>query len=355
MYLVAPDGSDLHRLDLDATLSYQPVCWLSSDQLLLLGFAPDGSSWDLWLGQADGTGLRRLTADGTPKALSRQPCAADGSRVAYTIGQGAGTAYSVAVAGGDPVPVTSPGWTDGAPTLSPDGRYAAVARSRPPERGVSILRVELATGAVLPLSGASPDDADALWSPDGTRLVLSSRRYLPLGRFPLFEGELSLLAADGSSEQKLTELPAGLDIGNRGDFTASWSPDGTRLIFGELSMPDATTRVMNSDGTCRTRIAQSPEYQFAGAWQPLPGVPPASPLECVDLLVGGGVPSPRPLAIGEETSLRYYVRNLWQPPRDERRGRRLRARWVADRLDHDEPRALLVRVGDLCARDARSG
>ena len=189
-YVVDADGTDLHVLLDDESRVFFPHCWLPTGEIVLTSSTGDPAAVDLWLVRADGTGLRRLTADGAPKRLSNQPCAADGSRIAYSAGGDYPfTAYWIATSDGERVPLTPEGSSDEPPTLSPDGRYAAITRGRPGPvegEGVSVLRVDLETGTTIPLSTTTPGNAEALWSPDGTRLVLSAVRYEwpPGSRFP---------------------------------------------------------------------------------------------------------------------------------------------------------------------------
>src|SRR5262245_31042003 len=103
-YVVDADGTDVHRLvDVDSPVFF-PQCWLPTNQIVLAGYTDSPSAVDLWLVRSDGTGLRRLTADGVFKRLSSQPCAADGSKLAYSAGDGAvpTTAYWIALDGGEP-------------------------------------------------------------------------------------------------------------------------------------------------------------------------------------------------------------------------------------------------------------
>ena len=104
------------------------------------------------------------------------------------------------------------------PALSPDGTKVAVSIDpRPSELWVYDLergtRVQLAGGTHRVLGGESA--LSPLWSPDGDRLLFSSR------------GDLYWMLADGSSDAEA------LLVSDNPKFTYSWSSDGRFLTYQE--------------------------------------------------------------------------------------------------------------------------
>jgi Tol biopolymer transport system component len=80
-----------------------------------------------------------------------------------------------------------------------------------------------------------------VWSPDGKQLLYT------------FGGQICLMQADGSKRHCLTELQ-----GYSNDTDASWSPDGTHILFTRVNSPStpgaepdmhSTIYIMNADGS----------------------------------------------------------------------------------------------------------
>jgi len=204
---------------------------------------------DLWLVRGDGSGLRRLTADGRAFAPAWSP---DGRRIAFASDRGRGSG---------PLEL----WVAGA-----DGRGA----------------VRLTRGL---LSGRSWEaSSDPAWSPDGARLVFTRLTVTPRGQ----RQELVVIGADGRGLRRLTDTPraserapawgpAGLIAYERdgevwtvrpdgsaarrlllGAGAPAWSPDGRSLAFAAA---DGRIAVARADGGGRRVVARG---DAAPSWSP---------------------------------------------------------------------------------------
>ena len=190
LFVVNADGSDLHRVTADETRSYRVMCWTANGEIVLLAETAQGS--DFWLLRADGGGLRRPTVDGNRKLFSAQACSADGTSLAY-VDMTTSVAHVIDLSHGDPQE-TAVGSVASAVSLSPDGRYLAA------RIGGWISRIELRTLETLPLTPAgTPSSSPGVWSPDGTHLVFAE----PLPPYGL-TSDLHVVATDGSSERSLS-------------------------------------------------------------------------------------------------------------------------------------------------------
>ena len=111
------------------------------------------------------------------------------------------------------VTLASPAW-------SPDGSEIAVVGNGP-DGLADLYRVDLASGAVRPLTHDLYDDRDPAWSPDGRWLAFSSDRWPGGQRGPHHLFLLSL------ADNRVYEVTT-----NSGDDAAPcWSADGTQLVY----------------------------------------------------------------------------------------------------------------------------
>jgi TolB protein len=175
---------------------------------------------------------------------------------------------------GVPQGIDYPQW----PRYSPDGsRIAFTAVKEPswrqqggaPREGA--VYVVNADGSGLrrltPFGDLTTYEVD--WSPDGSRLVMQSDWRS--GTRP----SLWIMNADGSDLHRLTDempYPAMQSKYFQASFAPTWSPDGSLIMFncapGELSFWDFCT--IRPDGTGRTLVRSTPEFEHRPAWQPVP-------------------------------------------------------------------------------------
>ena len=110
------------------------------------------------------------------------------------------------------------------PMVHPSGdRLAYVLRSADKQTAENRYRaeirlIELDSGRERVLSGNEMDSEGPLWSPNGDRLLLLSRR---LGDD---QKQLYVLPADGGEARRITQLKGGVRLGE-------WSPDGRHIAF----------------------------------------------------------------------------------------------------------------------------
>ena len=114
-----------------------------------------------------------------------------------------------------------------------------------------------------------------MWSPDGRKIVFRSERERPSAseraacRPRCRRDEIYVIDADGSGLRRLTD-------NWRSDAAPAWSPDGRKLLFLRSSWVDAHASgdvyVMNADGSGQRNLTPSVAYPLAThsapAWSP---------------------------------------------------------------------------------------
>jgi Tol biopolymer transport system component len=141
-----------------------------------------------------------------------------------------------------------------APVVSPDGQTIAVMTYIGGSWSGIYLLDRFGKG-LTKLVGHSNFDGTPAWSPDGTKLAFRSSLPGPYGDY----GRIFIINRDGTGLRQLTPEVAATDY--KYDDGASWSPDGTRLVFsrsGELFL-------INADGTGLVSTGVTGGYP---AWSP---------------------------------------------------------------------------------------
>jgi dipeptidyl aminopeptidase/acylaminoacyl peptidase len=139
--------------------------------------------------------------------------------------------------------------TPGVPTVSPDGRMAVVAVTRPdPADDAEHSRLwAVPTDGSAPARPLTPGprDTDPVFSPDGRWLAYR-------GAGPGGSPQLHLLPTAGGAPRRLTDAPLGTGL-------PVWSPDSRRLAW--------TARVPQVDRSAANRAAQPPWLVTTLHWQ----------------------------------------------------------------------------------------
>ena len=123
----------------------------------------------------------------------------------------------------------------------------------------------------------------AQWSPDGREIAFPSA--IPQccsDEQPAYYSTVHVVSASGGGERALTSGPKERAI------PLAWSPDGTRILFrsdGGFDSQDQNVFVMNTDGSCKTRLFIADRYEAAQGvvWQSVPGKAADPPILCADV------------------------------------------------------------------------
>jgi Tol biopolymer transport system component len=197
------DGSGGRTLvNLDDTFEPAPA-WSPGGSTIAYFDDVAGSGGQIFLVNADGTGLRQFTSAGNI-GVAWSP---DGSKIAFSTYGGSG--------------------------------YDLFVKD---VNGSSLAQLTTTAGAT---------DRYPSWSPDGTRIAFVSNR----------DGneEIYVMNADGSRQTRLTTNPGV-------DFAPTWAPDGSRIAFHSDRDGSLQIYVMNADGSGLTRLTTDPAGAAYPSW-----------------------------------------------------------------------------------------
>jgi Tol biopolymer transport system component len=192
LYVMDADGSGLRRLTLTGTYRYRSQSRSALHQLI---WSPDGRTiyFGRYLVRTDGSGARRLPY--IPLTAVWSP---DGRRIAFSLGLPVGSA--------------------------PVGR----------NHEIYVMNADGSGSHRLTHNRAY--DGQPAWSPDGRKIAFLSTRTIG------GNSEIYVMNADGSGKRNLTRHPAK-------DGRPSWSPDGRRIAFVSDRDGRLEAHVMNADGS----------------------------------------------------------------------------------------------------------
>lgn len=133
-----------------------------------------------------------------------------------------------------------------APVVSPDGQSIAVAAYIGGGwKGIYLL--DRFGKNIKKLVGNSNFDGTPAWSPDGTKIAFRSTLPGPSGDY----GRIFIVNRDGTGLRQVSPEVAATDY--KYDDGASWSPDGSRLVFARSGV----LYLINADGTGLTSTGVS--------------------------------------------------------------------------------------------------
>jgi hypothetical protein len=253
---MAPDGSDRTELtsgfDHAGSAShpfpaYEPAWSPDGKQIAFRGFWGRGEVSDIFVMDADGSNVRRLTTGGAD-----QPAwSPDGTQIAYA---STDAIYAMNVDGSNvhPItPLTHGGEWHNNPTWSPDG--SAIAYTMAVDGHTQIFSYSFGDSRERQLINVPNGAIDPSWSPDGSTIAFSLINDQKLD-------EVYLMNADGSARRPVTTC----DQKDCSAFDPAWAPDGSRIVFGTSS---GAVDSVNADGLDLTVLVDDGK-SGEPAWQP---------------------------------------------------------------------------------------
>jgi Tol biopolymer transport system component len=256
VYVVNADGSQARTLTNRPLAFDSAPAWSPDGTRIAFESAVDGKR-SIWVMQADGQGLRRLTDGGPGGRSDASPTwSPDSTQIAFMSDRdGNDEIYVVGLDGQGVRRLTENPATDAYPAWSPDGARLAFLSDRDGQNGVWVTGADGSNPSRLVSGRAAP--GRPAWSPDGRSIAFASDRD---------GADLDIwvaLTTATTSNQAPTRLVA--SPGQDGE--PAWSPDGSKLAFASDRDGAPQVYVANRDGTNQQKLTTKPR-SFAPSWAP---------------------------------------------------------------------------------------
>lgn len=229
-----------------------------------IAFTREGA---IYVIDADGSGLRKLT-NGSITARDYDPTwSPDGTRIAFAR---TCSIYTMRADGSDVTKVTTPDPCAYEPAWSPDATKIAFSRLKP------FHRFERAIVYVVNLDGTgehpvsqkaftetSTADEYPAWSPDGRLIAFSRYRYDFSGQMD--NPAIWVMGVDGEGQHRATRADDAV-----GENMPAWAPDGGQIAYGRGNMMsgDMAVYLLKADGSRQQKLPADQFTAMHPSWSP---------------------------------------------------------------------------------------
>ena len=274
VFTANPDGSDEQLVPLqDLAEDFSVPVWSRDHSHLLISHMLRFGDGDFLpfrpaIVRPDGSDYRLLTIPDGPHDMDCPAWSPDESRIYCAFGGEAPGIFSIRASdGGDArrltTPLFPPNGFDFPADVSPDGSQLVFIRKKPgPAPDPQPYRMEQFALYVINTDGTNErmvvpfgithghEIMAAHWSPDG-RTILSTNTH----------GRLYTVSPNGGG---IRFIKLGID---GFAFSANWSPDGSRIIFGLFGSDGEDLWTADPDGSDVERVTETPDFENGPDWR----------------------------------------------------------------------------------------
>jgi Tol biopolymer transport system component len=263
VFVVNVDGTMAHTLTNRPLAFDARPAWSPDGGRIAFESTTEGKR-SIWVMQADGLGLRRLTDAGAPTAADSSPAwSPDGARIAYASDRdGNSEIYVVGADGSGIRRLTDNPAGDGFPAWSPDGTRLAFVSDRDGQPGIWAMGADGSSPTRL-VPGPATATARPSWSPDGRSIAFASDR--DGGNLDIFVADLPPAAPTPTPAPAANPTRVIASPGQDGE--PAWSPDGRSIAFASDRDGGPEVYVADRDGSNLVKLTGKPR-SFAPAWSP---------------------------------------------------------------------------------------
>ena len=167
--------------------------------------------------------------------------------------------YVMNADGSDEAALSEDGLDDTSPIWSPDGQKIALVSRRDGNREIYVMDVN--TGDSVNVTRHPADDWTPAWSPDGSQLAFSSIRS---GGWEIYTIDTSCFEAPETCVDTLAQITTD----NNANISPVWSPDGTRFAYNSKANDNWDIFTMTVEGTDIRQVTSAIENDLSPAWSP---------------------------------------------------------------------------------------
>lgn len=221
---------------------------------------------DIFRSNSDGSDIVKLTYElSWDNAWSWSP---DSKWVTFSSNRdGNYELYKMTITGEEVTRLTNHAAADGWPSWTPDGKRIVFASDRDGGTLSQIYAMDADGTNVRRLTSSKTYDTYPFVSPDGTKIAYTVRSVAD------GESEIYVMDINGANVKRLTNTVAAHNE------EASWSPDGTRLVFVSDRDGNKNIYTMSVDGTKQIRLTDDPGEDVDPTWGYLQLAAQSSPPE----------------------------------------------------------------------------
>jgi TolB protein len=240
IFSVDPLGGEPLDLTKENGFSEQRPGVSADGRVVFMSFRDEG--WNIFLMNADGSGIVNLTKTKNPIVNFEPAISPDGSEVVYMRQDSGGQdLWRVGADGSNPQNLTEAVGEETSPEFSADGTKIAYVGTGPkpccdPEynNDIWVMDADGSDQTQLTKTDFPRQNLSPTWSPDGTRIAYSTTEAGG-------ENGFHVMNAGGGGDSG--PLPSGSPVSS---LNLSWSPDGTKIAYQPMA---GGLWVMNPDGT----------------------------------------------------------------------------------------------------------